>query len=305
MSSCTKSTRAEEQRWPALSKAEISASATSCSGSALEIGDQRVLAAGLGDERHDRPRPLRQRLIDRARGVGRAGESDAGDARIGDELGADLAFARQKLHHIAGNAGFVQQPDGGGSHKRRLFRRLGDHRIAGGERAGDLAEEDRKRKIPWRDAGKDAAAMQFEQIALAGRSRELGRRDELGAQPRRVVAAMIDRLAHFGNRIGDDAPALAHDKRDEIGHALLQQITGAFEQPRTFLDRRIVPAGRRFRGNRQRALDLRIARLADAADDNAPVGRRCDGARRARLFRAVDDRQRQHRLRRCDRERVR
>ena len=36
MSSCRYSTRSAEQRWPALSKAEVSTSATTCSGSADE-----------------------------------------------------------------------------------------------------------------------------------------------------------------------------------------------------------------------------------------------------------------------------
>ena len=49
------SRRNAEQRWPALSKAEVSTSATTCSGSAERIDDHRVLAAGLGDQRHDRP----------------------------------------------------------------------------------------------------------------------------------------------------------------------------------------------------------------------------------------------------------
>ena len=52
MSSCRQSTRSAEQRWPAESNAEVSASFTSCSGSAEESAISDVLPAGLGDERH-------------------------------------------------------------------------------------------------------------------------------------------------------------------------------------------------------------------------------------------------------------
>jgi hypothetical protein len=59
------------------------------------IDDHRVLPAGFGDQRHDRPGPLGQRKVDGARGFGRAGEGNAGDSRVGDERPADaLAGAR-------------------------------------------------------------------------------------------------------------------------------------------------------------------------------------------------------------------
>ena len=46
------------------------------------VDDHRVDAAGLGDERDDRAGPGGERSRDRLRGLGAAGEGDAGDARI-------------------------------------------------------------------------------------------------------------------------------------------------------------------------------------------------------------------------------
>ena len=87
--SSTKRMRCAEQRWPALWKAEITTSSTTCSGSAEGVDDHRVDAAGLGDERHDRAVALRQGFVDPSCGLHRAGKGDAGDARVGDERRAD------------------------------------------------------------------------------------------------------------------------------------------------------------------------------------------------------------------------
>ena len=46
------------------------------------IDDHRIDAAGLGNQRHDGRFLRRQRAVDRARDLGRAGESHTGDARI-------------------------------------------------------------------------------------------------------------------------------------------------------------------------------------------------------------------------------
>ena len=45
------------------------------------VDDHRVDAAGLGDQRHDRPVLGGERAVDQPRDLGRAGEGDAGDAR--------------------------------------------------------------------------------------------------------------------------------------------------------------------------------------------------------------------------------
>jgi len=69
---------------------------------------------------------------------------------------------------VAGDARPVQQPHGSSGDERGLLGRLGDDRVAGGECGGDLAGEDRQRKIPRRDAGKNAATMECHLVTLAG-----------------------------------------------------------------------------------------------------------------------------------------
>ncbi len=54
------------------------------------VDDHRVLAAGLGDQ-HRIVVARGELPVDEPRDLGRAGEDDAGDARIGDERGADVS----------------------------------------------------------------------------------------------------------------------------------------------------------------------------------------------------------------------
>ena len=173
MSSCTNSTRAAEQRWPAEVNAEAIASLTSCSGSAEESAISAfwppVSAISTPIARVARG----QRAVDRARGVGGAGEGHAGDARIARQRRADGgAVARQELQHRFRHAGFVQQLHRGVADQVGLLGGLGDHAVAGGERGGDLAGEDRQREIPRADADEHAAAVQLQLVRLAGRARQ-------------------------------------------------------------------------------------------------------------------------------------
>ncbi len=161
MSSWRKRRRADEQRWPALSKAEKSASSTTCSMSAVEVHDHGVEPAGLGDEGHDGSFARGERRVDRARGFGRAGEGDARNARIAHELRAHaLARAGKEMQDVWRHARLVQQPHGLVGDKRRLLGGLGDHCVARGECRRHLAREDREREVPWAYAGEDAAAAQ-------------------------------------------------------------------------------------------------------------------------------------------------
>jgi hypothetical protein len=54
--------------------------------------------------------------------------------------------------------------------QRRLLGRLGKHRVAGGQRRGDLADENGQREIPRADADENSAAVQRQAVALAGRA---------------------------------------------------------------------------------------------------------------------------------------
>jgi hypothetical protein len=72
---------------------------------------------------------------------------------------ADLsAVADDDLENGRRNARFVENRDGAQAHQRRLLGRLGYHRVAGRQRGGDLAGEDRQREVPRADAGERAAA---------------------------------------------------------------------------------------------------------------------------------------------------
>ncbi len=94
-------------------------------------------------------------------GIGGAGECYALHALVCHQRGADdFARTRQQLQRCPRHAGPVQQTYGIRGHQRRLLRRLGQHRIAGGQRGGQLAGEDRQREVPRADAGERATAVQ-------------------------------------------------------------------------------------------------------------------------------------------------
>ncbi len=177
----------------------------------------------------------------------------------------------------------------GGDH-RGLLRRLGDHRVAGRQRGGDLAEEDRQREVPRADAGKHAAAVQTQFVRSPVGPGSSGSANRSAA--RGVVAAEIDRLAHFGQRIGDRLAASRTALRSALAVALSRRSAEAFEH------------GARARHGRARSTarlcggaaatqhrPQRAWRRRTCADDVAMVGglrtarrrRRCRLARRPRL----------------------
>ena len=69
--------------------------------------------------------------------------------------------------------------------ERRCSAGFAMHRVARGERGGDLAGEDREREIPRADADEHAAAGELELVALAGRPGQSSRRGEQRARARR------------------------------------------------------------------------------------------------------------------------
>ena len=105
------------------------------------------------------------------------------------------AVARQELQHVFRHAGFVQQLHRGVADQDGLIGRLGDDGVAGGERGGDLADEDREREIPRADADEHAAAVQRKLVAIrrSGRAAASGWPNSLRAIAR-VVAAGSRRL---------------------------------------------------------------------------------------------------------------
>ena len=228
-------------------KAETSTSRDHLLGQRRGIDDHRVLPAGLGDQRHDRPVARGERAVDRPRRLGRAGEGDAGDARIGDQRArrprrrrpaADAA--RRRARRPACSSRTAARGD-----QRRLLGRLGDHGVAGGQRRRDLAGEDRQREVPRADAGEDAAPVQRELVALAGRAGQRQRPAEVGARARRVVAQEIDRLAHLGDaRRRCVLPASRTQSAISSAPVRSKQIGGALQASRRVARRRRrVPAG--------------------------------------------------------------
>ena len=190
----------------------------------------------------------------------RAGEDDALHAGIRDDRLADLACAGKKRKRLARRPGLVQDADRFGRDQRRLLRRLGDDRIARRERRGDLPGEDRQRKIPRADAGDDA---------------ERGRRTR-AQRPRRlggVIAQEVDRLAHFGDRIGVGLARLAHDEADEVVVRGFERVRGAAQDRRAFVRRHGGPRRRRLGRDPDRRRNVVRTGVASMADDIGVIGR--------------------------------
>ena len=87
-------------------------------------------------------------------------------------------------------------------------------------------------------------------IALAGRARHGLAVAEQFAALRGIIAAEIDGLAHFRERVVQRLAALALQQRDEMRRALLQQVGGLLQNVRARLGRRSAPV-----------LEIRRARL--------------------------------------------
>ena len=73
------------------------------------IDNQRILAAGFGDQRHNRAVFGGQRAVDRARRRARSGESDARDERMRDQRRADIGAAGDEMENITRNTGIINQ----------------------------------------------------------------------------------------------------------------------------------------------------------------------------------------------------
>jgi hypothetical protein len=75
------------------------------------------------------------------------------------------------MERAFGHPGLMQKRNRKRGDYRGLFRRLGDDRVAGNERRRDLADKNRQRKIPRRNADEHAAAAIAQLVAFAGRPR--------------------------------------------------------------------------------------------------------------------------------------
>ena len=144
MSSCTNSTRSAEQRWPALSNADLDGVGHHLFDQRGTIDNHGVLATGFGDQGRNRSVARGERAGDRPRDLGRASEHHTGDACVGDQSGADsLALSGQQGQNRRWDAGAMEQADHTRRDHGRLFGGLRDDRVPGGQSSGNLAGEDR------------------------------------------------------------------------------------------------------------------------------------------------------------------
>ena len=221
ISSCRNSSRSAEQRWPALMKAELTTSSTTCSGSAVEstsIAFKPPVSAISGTMAP--PRAASARLMVSAVAVdpvmatpARAGCANAisPNSRPGAGIRCSASGATPAS---------CRSPDEARGNQRRRLGGLGHDAIAGGQRRGHLSREDRQRKIPRADAGKHAAPVQRQLVRLAGRPLEARGVRELFARAHRVVTAEIHRLAHFGDRIRQRLSGFADQQFVKVQPAL-------------------------------------------------------------------------------------
>src|SRR5262249_17156653 len=87
------------------------------------------------------------------------------------------------------------------SDQRCLLGGLREDGIACRQCPGDLAGEDRERKIPRTDAGEHALAVERELVGLARRTGKPDRAFELVSCARRVVAKEINGLTQLAERV--------------------------------------------------------------------------------------------------------
>jgi hypothetical protein len=80
------------------------------------------------------------------------------------------AVARHELQHVLPGSRPRAAAGCGMADQVGLFGRLGDHAVAGGQRGGDLAHEDRQREVPRADADEHAAPVQLQLVGFAGRA---------------------------------------------------------------------------------------------------------------------------------------
>ena len=197
------------------------------------VDDHRVHAAGLGDQRRDGAIARRQRPVDEGGRVVGAGKGHARQGGMGQhDLADPRAVARQELQHLGRHAGLVQQPHRFMGDQRRLLRGLGHHAVAGSQCGRDLSREDRDREVPRRDAGKDAAPVQRDLVALAGGAGQQHWTGKLGPAALRIVAQEVHRLAQVGHGIVQSLARLAHQQRHQADAVRLVEIGGALENRR-------------------------------------------------------------------------
>ena len=218
------------------------------------IDNHRVEPAGFGDQRGCGVQVVGHRAADFQGGFGRAGEGYALDPGGFCEGGTHSAVAGQKLQGGGGHPGLQQEVNGKAGYQRGLLGGFGYNGIAGGQGGGDLAGEDGERKVPWADAGENAPRR--------------------GGQAERrigIVAQEIDRLAQFGDRVGQGLASFAGQKREDRAEVGLIEVCGPVQGSGAKFG-----AGSPWRRQTQGGFDIHRAGRADMAGERA-IGRVGDG----------------------------
>ena len=171
-SSCTHNSRSAEQRWPAERNADAMTSSVTCSGNAVAstimalMPPVSAISGGIGPSF-----AASARLMMRATSVEPVKTTPA-TRRSAVSMRADFAIARHQMKRTHWYSGRMQQLHRLKGDERRLLGGFRHDTIAGGQRAGNLANENRQRKIPWADANKHAAPAIMQFVALACRARQ-------------------------------------------------------------------------------------------------------------------------------------
>ena len=219
------------------------------------VDNHRVQPSGLGDERRIGREVLGHGAVDAPGGRGRSREAHAVDARVACERRPHRrAVAGQELHRVARNPRFVHEGDRPRRDERRLLGRLGQHRVAGGQRREDLPREDREREVPRRDARDDAPRGTLPPDTFAHHL--------VG-----VEACEIARLAHLAHAVEPGLSGLARGEGEQLRRVGFVQIGHPAHPARPILDTRRSPGRRAGPGRLQGRLDVGWRRVRHMPDD--------------------------------------
>ena len=183
------------------------------------------------------------------------------------------------MQNLFRDAGLKQKTHRLGRHQRGLPGGFGEHRVAGGQRRHHLAQENRQREIPRRDAQEHAAAMEAELVALPGRALEDLRLGEFLPGLQGVIAAIVGGLAHLGKAVGNRFSRFAAGQVNEGRAAVLDQAGHFVENVGPGIAAQRIPGGLGGLSNLERAQHVFFTGLAGDADHHFGILRRGDVGR--------------------------
>jgi hypothetical protein len=262
--------RKAEQRWPALSNADVSASATTCSDSAELSTIIAFWPPVSATSTALSARSASVRLMSCATAVEPVNRTPAMRGSATSAAPTVFAASREQLQRGARHAGAMEQLHRRGRDQRRLLGRFGEHGVAGGKCGAHLADEDCQRKIPRRDA-RDRS--QCPRVA------------EVPARLRGVIAAEVGSFAYLANRVAERLARFTRGQCDQRRALAFDEIGRALEARGALGSGNTGPGG--DRGNRQvdRARHIHWRCFDNGADRVATVARIGDRHRAIRRCR--------------------